>query len=108
MGNPWRGEVDLVLNGERKSMRLTLGALAELEAEIGAGGLLELVQRFESGAVTSRDIASVIVAGLRGGGASVTASDMLTAEIEGGPLAASKAAAQLLVRAFVVPDDEQS
>ena len=40
------------------------------------------------------------MAGLRGGGWPVTAPDLLTAEIAGGPLGAVKAAAELLARAF--------
>ena len=32
--NPWAGEVALTLDGERRVLKLTLGALAELE-EIG-------------------------------------------------------------------------
>lgn len=105
MANPWRGEVALVVDGERRVARLTLGALAELEAELACGSLVELVERFEEGRHSARDVLAVIVAGLRGGGADLTASDLLAAEIEGGPLAASAAAAELLVRAFALPDD---
>jgi hypothetical protein len=36
MANPWSGEVALRLNGERHVAKLTLGALAELEAQLGA------------------------------------------------------------------------
>ena len=48
---------------------------------------------------------ALIVAGLRGGGADVTSSDLLRAEIEGGPMAAARAAAELLARAFMVPGE---
>ena len=34
MANPWTGEVALVIDGERQVLKLTLGALAELEAEL--------------------------------------------------------------------------
>ncbi|WP_144430701.1 GTA-gp10 family protein, partial [Jannaschia donghaensis] len=36
-GNPFAGEVALVLDGERHLLKLTLGALAELEADLAAG-----------------------------------------------------------------------
>lgn len=36
MVNPWRGEVTLVVDGEARVMRLTLAALAELEARLAA------------------------------------------------------------------------
>lgn len=105
MANPWAGEVTLVIGGEGRVMRLTLGALAELEAGLGAGSLVDLVTRFESGAFSSRDVLALIVAGLRGGGWRGSATDLLSAEIEGGPLAAARAAAELLARAFALPED---
>jgi hypothetical protein len=104
MANPWAGEVALVLSGEARVMRLTLGALAELEATMEVGSLVDLVARFEGGAFSSRDVLAVIVAGLRGGGWCGSATDLLSAEIEGGPLAAARAAAQLLARAFALPE----
>ncbi len=103
MTNPWRGEVGLVIDGQRHEMRLTLGALAELESGLESGSLVDLVQRFESGGYNSRDVLALIVAGLRGGGWRGTSADLLDAEIAGGPMAAAKAAAELLVRAFAVP-----
>ena len=36
MANPWRGEVALVVDGEPRTLRLTLAALAELEARLEA------------------------------------------------------------------------
>lgn len=105
MVNPWAGEVALVVDGQRRVLKLTLGALAELEQELGAGSLVELVQRFEGGAYSSGDVLALIVAGLRGGGADVTRADILRAEIEGGPMAAARAAAELLARAFMVPGE---
>ena len=106
MGNPYAGEVSLVIGGERQVMRLTLGALAEMEAALEAASLVDLVARFEEGRFSSRDVLAVIVAGLRGGGWRGQASDLVTAEIEGGPLAAARAAAQLLARAFALPGDD--
>lgn len=104
MVNPWAGEVSLEIDGERHALRLTLGALAELEAELGAGSLVELVERFESGKPGTRDVLSLIVAGLRGGGWRGTGEDLVSAEIRGGPLEAARVAGQLLVRAFTVPE----
>jgi len=106
MANPWAGEVALVIGGERHVMRLTLGALAELEATLEHGSLVDLVARFEEGAFSSRDVLALIVAGLRGGGWRGSAADLLSAEIEGGPLAAARAAAELLARAFALPESD--
>lgn len=103
MGNPWRGDVVLVIEGQSHLMRLTLGALAELEAGLSTGSLVDLVQRFETGEFSTRDVLTLIVAGLRGGGWKGQAGDLLSAEIEGGPMAAARAAAELLARAFMMP-----
>ncbi len=104
MANPWTGEVALTIDGEQRVLKLTLGALAELEQELGAGSLVELVQRFEGGAYSSGDVLALLVAGLRGGSAPVTRDELLHAEIAGGPMAGARAAAELLARAFMVPE----
>lgn len=103
MANPWTGEVAVSVNGESHVCKLTLGVLAELEAGLGEGSLIDLIRRFEQGGFSGRDVMAVIVAGLRGGGWRGSADDLLTAEIEGGPVGAAKVAAALLTRAFTPP-----
>ena len=103
MANPWEGEVAILLEGERHVMKLTLGALAELEAGLEEDSLIALVERFETGKVSSRDVLAVIIAGLHGGGWTGDVRDLLTTEIEGGPVAAARLAGQLLARAFAMP-----
>ena len=104
MANPWAGEVELTLDGEPHTLKLTLGALAELEAAMEADGLVDLVRRFEEQRFSTRDVVALIVAGLRGGGWRGSAKDLVSVEIEGGPVAAAQAAGQLLVRAFALPE----
>lgn len=104
MENPWAGEVSLVVDGKPRVLKLTLGALAELEAALGADSLVALAERFEAGRYSTRDVLSLIVAGLRGGGWRCQAADLLSVEIDGGPVAAARAAGLLLVRAFQVPE----
>ncbi|EBA03684.1 hypothetical protein RB2150_04273 [Rhodobacterales bacterium HTCC2150] len=106
MVNPLTGEVALNIDGESHVLKLTLGSLAELESHLETGGLVELVERFETGAFSTRDVLHLIVAGLRGGGWQGQNSDLMNAEIAGGPIAAAKVAAQLLVRAFHVPETQ--
>ncbi len=103
MANPWSGEVAIRLDGERRVMKLTLGALAELEARLETGTLVELIGRFEGGSFSTRDVLALIVAGLRGGGWNGDVGDLLTAEIEGGAVEAARLAGQLLARAFAFP-----
>ena len=104
MGNPWEGEVAIRFGGARHVMKLTLGALASLEHDLKAGSLVELAVRFESGSFRAADVLAVLEAGLRGAGSAPDESDLSAAQIEGGPMAAARAAAQLLARAFMPPE----
>ena len=103
MANPWAGEVALTIGGERHVAKLTLGALAELEDALGSGGLVPLIERFDAGGYGTRDVVALLLAGLRACGWRGTAADLMTAEIEGGPLEGARAAAALLARAFRAP-----
>ena len=105
MTNPWAGEVAIWLDGQRHLAKLTLGALAELEEALEAGSLLDLVQRFEERRFSTRDVLALIVAGLRGGGWQGSAADLLRVEVGGGPVAAARAAAEVLARAFALPGE---
>ena len=105
MVNPWTGEVAIMLDGQRHVAKLTLGALAELEAALETGTIVDLVERFEGGRFSTRDVLALIVAGLRGGGWQGTVGDLRTVEIGGGPVEASRAAAELLARAFSLPGE---
>ncbi|MGY6549262.1 MAG: gene transfer agent family protein [Roseinatronobacter sp.] len=102
MINPHAGEVSLSIDGRVHVMRLTLGALAEMETALD-GSALDLVQRFETGRFSARDVLALIVAGLRGGGWQGTAADLTRAEIEDGLPGAARKAAELLARAFTPP-----
>lgn len=105
MANPYAGEVEIAVDGVPRVMKLTLGALAELEAGLGTGSLVELVARFEAGAFSGRDVLMLLLAGLRGGGWRECSVEVLAAaDLGGGPVAAARAAAELLARTFVVPE----
>lgn len=81
-------------------MKLTLGALAELEASLQSGSLLSLVERFEAGEFSASDLLKLLSAGLRGGGNAISPEDLAAAHIEGGPMEAARAGARLLALAF--------
>ncbi|MDB5588308.1 MAG: transfer agent family protein [Devosia sp.] len=100
MANTQRGEVDAVIGGERKTLCLTLGALAELEARLQAGDLVGLAERFSDGRVSARDLTAILGAGLRGGGNAITDDDLARLSIEGGLKGAAEIAARLLKATF--------
>lgn len=107
MVNPLAGEVEIRLDGIAHCAKLTLGALAELEADLEGDSLIALITRFEEGQFSGRDLLALLVAGLRGGGWQGDARALLTVTIgyrrAEGPLAAAEAAAELLARAFALP-----
>ena len=100
MANPQRGEISAVFDGEERTLCLTLGALAELEARLGAGDLTGLGERFAGGRVSARDLVAIIGAGLRGAGNAVTDDDLARMAIEGGLRGAADVAARLLRATF--------
>tara|TARA_R110000782_G_scaffold61621_4_gene126934 strand:+ start:304 stop:618 length:315 start_codon:yes stop_codon:yes gene_type:complete len=103
MVNKWRGDVALVIDGRQHVARLTLGALVELEDALEEPSLVALVERFEANRFSSRDVLCLLMAGLRAGGSDLTEASLAQASIEGGPMAAARASAELLARAFAVP-----
>ena len=100
MINPQRGDVELRVGGAVRRMRLTLGALAALEARLGADGLIGLAERFESGGVSGRDLIALLTAGLNGGGGNVSEDEVAEMNFDGGVMAAAEAAGALLAAAF--------
>ncbi|WP_394152563.1 gene transfer agent family protein [Loktanella salsilacus] len=103
MVNPLAGEVSVTIDGVPHVAKLTLGALAELEAALAAESLVDLVERFEAGRYRGADVMALLVAGLRGGGWRGSAADLLSADLAGGPVGAARVAAELLARAFTPP-----
>lgn len=88
------------LDGEERTLCLTLGALAELEARLGAGDLTGLAERFAGGKVSARDLMAIIGAGLRGAGHAISDAELARMRVEGGLKGAAEAAARLLKLTF--------
>lgn len=100
MINPQRGDVAVRVGGAERRMRLTLGALAALEARLDATGLAGLAERFEGGAVSGADLIALLTAGLNGAGEDVSEREVAVMDFDGGAMAAAEAAARLLTAAF--------
>jgi hypothetical protein len=83
MANHRRGEVELALGGRSHLLRLTLNALAEIEAGLGVDGLAALGHRLAAGGLRSADLVVMVAAALRAGGANLNdadVGDLVTAE----------------------------
>jgi hypothetical protein len=100
MTNIHRGEISAEIGGEQLTLCLTLGALAELEARLGAGDLAGLGERFAGGRVSARDLTAIIGAGLRGGGQAISDDELARLSIEGGLRGAADIAVRLLRATF--------
>ncbi|MEM1383126.1 MAG: gene transfer agent family protein [Pseudomonadota bacterium] len=100
MANPARGEVAITVDGVERRMRLTLGALAELEAKLQAGSLMALAEKFEEGRVATAELLALLSAGMKGAGEPVSEADLATADIQGGAVGAMRAGVTLLARTF--------
>jgi hypothetical protein len=84
MVNSHRGEIEAELSGQRYTLCLTLGALAEIEHAYGGEDLVAIAERFETGRIGARDAIRVIGAGLRGAGHEVTDEEVARMRVAGG------------------------
>lgn len=76
MSNPHRAEVSLELGGRRHVLRLTLQALAEIEAAFAVQGLDALGARLGGGKLGAADLARLLGALVRGGGEKIADSEL--------------------------------
>lgn len=104
MANLHRGEVDLNVAGRVLPMRLTLGALAELESAFAVDSLPSLGERFCAGRLSARDLIRIIGAGLRGAGGHFSDAEVEAFDFDGGLNGAIRAAIGLLEATFVDQD----
>ncbi len=100
MPNRLRGEIAAELGDRTRKLVLTLGALAELEGAFGAVGLAGLAARFESGAISSRDLIAILGCGLRGAGESINDSEVAQLTAPGGATGYVRIVAELLAATF--------
>jgi len=104
MLNPHRGETTITIDGREHTMRLTLGALAGLEARLGAGSLMGLAERVEDGRVAPGGLLALLASGLAGAGEELDEAALAGAEIEGGAVGAMRAGMELLSLTFRAGD----
>ena len=100
MANKYRGEIEAELGGRRRTLVLTLGALAELEAAFGADDLVALTGRFAAGRMKARDLVRIIGAGLRGAGESISDEEVAAMTVPDGAQGYVRIAADLIAATF--------
>ena len=102
MPNRQRGEIEGELGGERRTLVLTLGALAELESAFGADDLVALAERFEKGRMSAGDAIKILGAGLRGAGTEISDEEVARLAVPGGAVGYVKIVSELLAATFGV------
>lgn len=100
MPNKHRGEIEAEIGGVRRTLVLTLGALAELEEAFGADDLIALTERFGAGRLKARDLTRIIGAGLRGAGEAVSDDEVAGFVVAGGAQGYVRIAAELIAATF--------
>jgi hypothetical protein len=84
MTNKVRGESEFLAGTERHIMKLTLGALAEIENGLGVSSLSDIAGKLKS--LGTMDLATVASALLRGAGHDLSPADVLKLETDLGTL----------------------
>jgi hypothetical protein len=103
MPNRHRGEIEAELGGTKRTLVLTLGALAELESAFGADDLVALAERFEKGRMSATDAIRIIGAGLRGAGETMSDDDVAQLAAPGGAAGYVRIVSDLLAATFGEP-----
>jgi hypothetical protein len=102
--NRHRGEVRLQLGHEIFVLRLSLGALAELESAFGAGDLAALGARLGAGSLSTTDVITLLGVSIRGGGGTFSDAD-IASRIDAADVPQVLVALSELLRLTFLPDD---
>ncbi|MEL6201555.1 MAG: gene transfer agent family protein [Pseudomonadota bacterium] len=98
--NHRRGEVSAKLGGTERRLCLTLGALAQLEADFGVEDLQALGSRFANARLSARDLVTLLHAGLCGGGNTLSREEVEQLDCEGGLRGYAEIVSKLLAVTF--------
>jgi hypothetical protein len=93
-----------MIDGERRILCLTLGALAELETAFAVDDLTGLAARFSSGRLKAADMIRILGAGLRGGGNLLSDDEVASMSVEGGLSTYAGIVGDLLTATFAGPE----
>jgi hypothetical protein len=74
------GDADIMIGGERRRLRLTLGALAHMENAIGDGDAARMFERLKNPGAA--DLLNLLHALLLGGGADLTLDMLKRADVD--------------------------
>lgn len=108
MVNKHRGEISAELDGKNWTLCLTLGALAQLECHFKVNDLSSLAEKLSNNALCASDFLAIILAGLKGGGHDVDATDVCDMRIVGGATGYAVLVADLLKITFGTISEQET
>ena len=107
MANKAHGEIEALIAGQKRKLRLGIGDLINLEDAIDAG-CMEIARMLSSGSFRTRTIVLILMYGLNGAGARVKETEVIKMlEEDGGPLDHLKTCSELLATALVSGSDDE-
>ena len=107
MVNAIRGEIEALVGGQKRKLRLGVGDLIELEEATDAG-CMELARSFSTGSFRTKSIVATVLYGLNGAGARFTHTDVMKMlEEDGGALEHLGTCINLLTAALFSGSDEE-
>jgi hypothetical protein len=107
MANPLKGEIKLSLNKKEYKARLTIDALMQIEDALGQG-IIKVAQRMGEGDVRIRDLTTVLLPALRGGGNDLQQSDINKLVQDAGIVETTKVVATLIAKSLTDDSGEES
>ena len=107
MANPLKGEIKLSLNKKEYKARLTIDALMQIEDALGQG-IIKVAQRMGEGDVRIRDLVTVLLPALRGGGNDLQQTQINKIVQDAGIVESTKVVATLLATTLSDDSGEES
>jgi hypothetical protein len=107
MANPLKGEIKVSLNNKEYKTRLTIDALMQIEDALGQG-IIKVAQRMGEGDVRIKDLTTVLLPALRGGGNDLQQSDINKLVQDAGIVESTKVVATLLAQTLTDDSGEES
>ena len=106
MTNPLKGEIEIELGQETYKCRLTVDSIIQIEDAVGCG-IIKLAQNMGEADIRMRDIISVLLPAIRGGGNDINEKNIKSIVQEAGLVPSAKAVAELLTGSLSPDDDAE-
>lgn len=107
MANPLKGQIKINLASKEYTARLTIDALMQIEDALGEG-IIKVASRMGEGDVRIKDLVTVLLPALRGGGNDLQANDINKIVQDAGIVQATKSVAMLLAQTLTDDSGEES